>query len=159
MPEDIEVKVVVDDTEFKAKHKEIIQTVAVENKLIEEVDKKAGESFATVLNMARGAYLLVLGMVKSTGASVSYFFRSMISSVFSTISMLHPLFLAMKAGGIGTMNPLMIAQASFGLFSLAASISAAYQAERGYTETARGMRGLDMSLLVLQQLLQNMNFL
>ena len=131
-------------------HREEVESDVEET--VQEVDTSLADSYTKCLNMARGAYLVGLGMVKSTGATVSYFFRAAISAVFSTAAMLKPLLFA-KAITTGDWVNFGI-----GMASLSVAIASAVAAQAKQSELARGLRGIDMSLLGLQQLIGMMNF-
>jgi len=147
MTDNIEIEVIVDDSDFKQKDAEIKQEIAADNLLLDEVEKRSQASFQQVLSLARGAYLVGLGMLKSTGESISYFFRAMISAVFSTATVLYPLITAKEWATWDVIGGAMA------IASLGTSIAAAVQAQAQETEIARGLRGIDMSLLGLQQLI------
>lgn len=121
--------------------------------ILNEVDERTRISFNNVLNAARGAYLVGIGLTKAGGESISYFFRAMISAAFSTAAILGPQLQAALAKGEATYDPWAIAQAVFGMISLGTSIGAAVAAQQQQMDIARSLRGADMALLGIQQLI------
>ena len=121
--------------------------------VIKETRERSQAAFTQVLNAARGTYLLTLGAVKASGETMSYFFRAAISSTFATITMLEPLLLGRA---MATSDWVSFA---IGMASLATSWTAAIAAQLGAEEFGRSMRGIDMSMLGIQQLIGVMGFL
>lgn len=119
---------------------------------VEIVDRDLSVSYEKCLNMARGAYLVGLGMVKATGATVSYFFRAAVSAVFATATMLKPLLLG-RALATGDWISFGV-----GMTSLGIAIASAVAAQAKDSELARGLRGVDMAMLGLQQLIGTFDF-
>jgi hypothetical protein len=153
MGERIDITIEVDDSDLQEAKADVEEFETESQRIIENVDQETKRSFNQVLSLARGAYLVGLGMVKAGGESVSYFFRAMISSFFGAVSILQPLLQAILHAGAATLNPYMVAQAVLGLASLGVSIGAAVSAEAGNQDLARGLRGLDMTILGFQQLI------
>lgn len=117
------------------------------DEVVDEVDKDLSVSFRKTLNIARAAYTIGLGMVKTTGASVSYFFRSMISAAFGAVQMLAPL---LTAKALATGDYISMA---LGFAELSVAIAATVAAQAQETEVARGFRGAAMTLGGLSQMI------
>lgn len=153
MSDEIEVKIVVDDSDFKESHRERTKIIKTDHILLDEVDERSAESFMQVLSMARSAYTVGLGLIKMGGESISYFFRSMMSAAFGAIAILKPLLSA------EAMVPGMQVTAALGLFELGVAVAAMVAAEMERTDIARGFRGAAMSLGALSQLIGDFYFL
>jgi hypothetical protein len=113
----------------------------------EEIDDGMHQAFLQTINLARSAYTVGLGLVKSTGASVSYFFRSMISAAFGTIAVLEPLLVAKS---LATYDYISMA---LGTAELAIAIGAVIAAEAEQTKIARGFRGAAMTIGGMSQII------
>lgn len=117
------------------------------DEVVDEIDKDLSASYMKCLSLARSAYTIGLGMVKATGVSVSYFFRSMISAAFGAVQMLAPL---LTARALATGDYISMAL-GFAELSVAIAATIAAQAQEG--EIARGFRGAAMTLGGLSSLL------
>lgn len=120
--------------------------------VITEVDKRTAESFNRVLTMARSTYLMSIGMVKAMGGSVTYMFRSMVSGMFATIHALKAVALG-KAMTTGDWISFAMEMGQLGL-AMAATIAA----DLGQQKIGRGLMGVKMSLMGLQQMIGVMSY-
>ena len=150
------IELVIDVEELRRQLQEVNQEVedTKENSIdvIEEVKESSAAAFNQVLSMARGSYLLALGTVKAFGGSVTYMFRSMVSTAFATIA-------ALKAISLGKA---MTTQDwfSFGMemMQLGLATAATIAAEQGQMAVGRSLMGAKMSLMGLSQLIGVMSF-
>lgn len=121
--------------------------------VIETVEAKSAAAFNTVIAMARGTYLMSIGMVKAMGGSVTYMFRSMVSGMFATIT-------ALKAVALGkamTTKDWLSFAAEMGQLGLA--MAATIAAEMQQQQMGRALMGAKMSLMGLQQIIGSFYFL
>jgi hypothetical protein len=135
------------ERDIAAVNDQIKQTSEDWEKTKEKVDEEMRESYRKTISLARNAYTIGLGLVKSTGASVSYFFRSMISAAFGAIAILEPL---LTAKSLATYDYVSMA---IGMAELGVAIAAVIAAEAEQSKIARGFRGAAMSLGGLSQML------
>ena len=120
--------------------------------VLEAVKEDSSAAFNQVLSMARGSYLLSLGMVKAMGGSVTYMFRSMISGMFATIS-------ALKAVALGkAMTTMDWISFAMEMGQLGLALTATVLAEQGQMAAGRAIMGAKMSLMGLSQLIGVMSF-
>ena len=152
MTDNIEIEVIVDDSDLRETQRDVEVFEKESHAILDEVDERTEYSYQQVLNAARGAYLIGMGLMRSTGESVSYFFRAMISAAFGAASILGPL---ITAKGFATQD---YVGAGLALVSLGSSIAAAIAAQAQQEDIARGLRGVDMALLGLQQLIGTIGF-
>ena len=122
------------------------------NETIEEVEVASSASFNRVISMARGSYLVSLGMVKAMGGSVSYMFRSMVSAAFATIAALR----AVSLGKAMTTRDWLSFVMEMGQLALATSATIA--AELQQQQIGRDIMGAKLSLMGLQQLIGALSF-
>lgn len=150
------IELVIDIEELRRELQEVNQDVenTKENatEVIGEVEEKSGAAFNEVLTMARGSYLIGLGMVKAMGGSVTYMFRSMVSGMFATIQ-------ALKAVALGkAMTTMDWVSFAMEMGQLGLAMAATVLAEQGYMDIGRGVMGAKMSLMGLNQLIGVMSF-
>ena len=114
--------------------------------IVEEVQDEAKKSFSQVLGIVHAGWLATQGVVRAMGGSISTVFRTLVGTGLGAIQTLQPILKAALHGGLATMSPYMIAQASLGLLSMGAAISAlvAYEAEE--KEFSDALRGANMAL-------------
>lgn len=153
--EQIEISIDAEDLlhDLEEVDRKVEQTEANANEVIAEVEESTRSAFTQTLNMARNAYTIGLGIVKATGVSVSYFFRSMMSAAFGAISILRPLLTA------EAVTPGMQAQAIIGFAELAVAIAAVVAAQLEQSEIARGFRGAAMAISGIQSLIGGQYYL
>lgn len=129
------------------------QTEEIVDEVVEESDDKISKAFMKTVALARSVYTIGLGMLKASGVSISYFFRSMISAGFGAVSILGPLLQAYFHAGLAGMDPFMVAQAVMGMGELSVAIMAMISAQGKSTEIARELRGAAMMFSGFQSLL------
>lgn len=151
--ERIDVIIEVDKSELEQAKVDVDNFDKKSNEIIETVDKKSRESFFHVLTQARAAYTVGLGLIKASGVSVSYFFRSMMSAAFGAISIMTPLLTA------EAVTPGMQWAAALGFAELGVAVAAVVAAQMEQSEIARGFRGAAMALGGIQSMLGNMYYL
>lgn len=153
MSEQIEIEIIVDDSQLKESKREFEDFQKESTNIIKTVEDDTGAAFNKVVSMARGSYLLSLGMIKAAGVSVTYFFRSMVSAAFSTVSMLKAISLG-KAMTTQNWVQFGLEMAQLGL-ATAAIVAASMKKE----DVSRGLMGAKMSLMGVQQLIGSLDMI
>lgn len=153
MGEKIDIIVEVDDSELKDAQREIDQFESDSTAVIKNANDSSRDSFMHTLSMARSMYTIGLGIVKATGTTVNYFFRSMISAAFGAIQLIGSILTA------ESFVPGMAIPAALGLAELGVAIGATIAAQNEQADLARSLRGVAMSLGGVNQLIGNMYFI
>ena len=157
MSEDYKVELGVVTRQAHAKIDGVVTKTIQADAGLDVVDKKAKRTFNQMLSMAQQAWGVMDAMFRAAGINISMQTRLLVRSGFAAISVLTPVFAAIKAKILATpYDPLswwQMIQVGIGLANLVAAGIAIAAAEAGENEAAtriaaltEGLSGINMMI-------------
>jgi len=133
--------------------KRIDAIVAKENEVIQTTEKASRISFNRVLGMARLGWTMTDQIMQAMGINIGPYWRMIIQSALSTVSILTPLLSATA------LTPGMEFQAAMGFAELGFAITAIVQAQLGQQQAAQQSAETGRALFTIGNFINSISFM